>query len=85
MGLEKSVQLLWASISIRCLDGACSLSVSLSLSNLLSPTEVTKGNNGRSIVLEGINLASKRMIKGRSLFLSFAYMFFPFLLPNGPR
>jgi hypothetical protein len=60
MELEKSVQLLWASISIRCLDSApLSLSLSLSLSrNLLSSTEVTKGNNGRSI-LEGLKLVSR--------------------------
>jgi hypothetical protein len=58
MELEKSVQLLWASISIRCLDSA-PLSLSLSLSrNLLSSTEVTKGNNGRSI-LEGLKLVSR--------------------------
>jgi hypothetical protein len=58
MELEKSVQLLRASISIRCLDSA-PLSLSLSLSrNLLSSTEVTKGNNGRSI-LEGLKLVSR--------------------------
>ena len=58
--------------------GWCSLPY---LQNLLSTTEVTKGNNGRSI-LEGLNLVLREWEK-QSHFSFNLLMIFHFPLPNG--
>lgn len=60
--------------------GWCSLPY---LQNLLSTTEVTKGNNGRSI-LEGLNLVLREWEK-QSHFSFNLLVIFHFPLPNGPQ